>query len=55
VGQWLEQHDRLAQPGQAGQRRWFVSDSPQGFQELASRFLGREVTEPVTKVDIEQY
>jgi glutamate racemase len=55
VGQWLTKHDGLARPGQPGQRRWFVSDSVQGFQELASRFLGREVSEPVEQVDIEQY
>lgn len=54
VGQLLAQEDRLA-GGQTPVRRWFVSDSTQGFQELASRFIGRPITEPVELVDIEKY
>lgn len=55
VGQWLQAHHQLAPPEQTGARRWFVSDSVQGFQELASRFIGREITEPVELVEIEKY
>ena len=54
VGQWLGEHDALSRDA-APLRRWFVSDSTQGFQDLASRFLGRPVTEPVELVDIERY
>ena len=54
VGQWLAEHDRLSD-GEQGHYRWFVSDCVQGFQDMASRFLGRTVTEPVELVDIEQY
>lgn len=55
VGGWLGEHDALAQRNDEGLRRWCVSDSQQGFRELASRFLGRPVTEPVDLVDIERY
>ena len=44
-----------AQPDCKGSYRWFVSDSTEGFAELASRFLGRQVTEPVGQVSIERY
>lgn len=54
VGWWLSEHDSLASADHAGRCRWYVSDA-QGFRELASRFLGRPVTEPVERVDIEQY
>lgn len=55
VGRWLAEHDQLAPEGQQGQCRWYVSDAPDGFRALASHFLGRPVTEPVGKVDIERY
>ena len=55
VGRWLSDHDAVAENGHSGLHRWCVSDSQQGFRELASRFLGRPVTEPVELVDIEQY
>ncbi|MGM9537732.1 MAG: glutamate racemase, partial [Candidatus Onthomonas sp.] len=55
VGSWLEQHDQLAPADQQGLRRWYVSDAQADFRELATRFLGRSVTEPVGKVDIERY
>ncbi len=54
VGRWLSEHDSLASADHVGRCRWYVSDA-QGFRELASRFLGRPVTEPVERVDIEQY
>lgn len=38
-----------------GSYRWYVSDSTEGFGELASRFLGRPVTEPVEQISIENY
>lgn len=54
AGRWLSEHDSLASADHVGCCRWYVSDA-QGFRELASRFLGRPVTEPVERVDIEQY
>ncbi len=35
--------------------RYFVSDSPEGFEELASTFLERDVNGKVKKIDIEKY
>lgn len=55
VGRWLEEHDQLAPAEQKGASRWYVSDAQADFRELATRFLGRPVTEPVGKVDIEKY
>lgn len=55
VGRWLSEHEQLAPGGQQGTCRWHVSDAQQDFRSLASRFLGRPVTEPVELVDIERY
>ena len=35
-----------------GRRRYFVSDSVDGFARLASLFLGEDVAEDVNQVDI---
>lgn len=55
VGRWLAAHDQLAPAEQTGSSRWYVSDAQADFRTLATRFLGRPVTEPVGKVDIERY
>lgn len=55
VERWLEEQDQLAPVEQTGVRRWYVSDAQSDFRTLASRFLGRPVTESVGKVDIERY
>ena len=55
IGQWLAEHDALAGEDAQPLRRWFVSDAVQGFHDLAPRFLGREITEQVEQVEIEQY
>lgn len=52
---WLRQQQREADPDQVGQYRWYVSDSVDSFHDLASIFLGREVTEPVEQIAIENY
>lgn len=39
----------------SGCDRWYVSDTTDGFSELASRFLGRPVTEQVERISIEDY
>ena len=51
----LRRRDCAADPARRGSRRWFVSDTTEGFAELASRFLGEPVTEPVERVNIEDY
>lgn len=50
---YLRQRDLEAAPTQSGSCRWYVSDSTEGFAELATRFLGRPVTEPVEQVRLE--
>ena len=45
----------LLAEGQAGSRRYFVSDSASDFAALAAPFLGGEVDGPVKRVDIEKY
>ena len=52
---WLGQQNMRADPEQVGQYRWYVSDSVDSFHDLASIFLGREVTEPVEQIAIENY
>lgn len=52
---WLHQQNMEADPTQQGQYRWYVSDSVDSFHDLASIFLGREVTEPVEQIAIENY
>ena len=34
---------------------FFVSDTPEGFEEVAGLFLGRDMEHTVTQIDIEQY
>ncbi len=46
----LAQHDLLGQE-RGGDCRFFVSDTPQGFAEVATMFLGRAVSGEVEKID----
>ena len=50
---YLQEHDRAAEETQVGAYRWYVSDSTENFGVLASRFLGRPVTEPVEQVSLD--
>lgn len=50
---YLQEHDLAAEETQVGACRWYVSDSTEGFGMLASRFLGRPVTEPVEQVSLD--
>ncbi len=38
-----------------GKVQYFVSDEPQGFERIASIFLGEEISDTVTRIDIEKY
>ncbi len=51
----LDHTGGLTQPGRAGQCRFYVSDSVEGFSRLASIFLQRDVAESVKQVDIWTY
>ena len=54
VARQLAETDALAYRGE-GRCRYFVSDSVDGFARLASLFLGEDVTEDVTQIDISSY
>ena len=55
LADYLRHHDLAAPADQTGCYRWYVSDSTESFHDLASIFLGREVTEPVEQIAIQNY
>lgn len=55
VKEVLAKADLLADASQKGQCDYYVSDSVQDFSKIGSVFLGKDITEQVKKIDIEQY
>lgn len=55
VANELREKDLLAPPESEGEFRCYVSDTVDGFSALASRFLGRDVSGRVERVDIDKY
>ena len=55
VAAYLRRSGLAASPGRAGGCRWYVIYSVENFCDLASIFLGREITEPVERIDIQNY
>lgn len=55
TGLLLEEQGALNPRAGGGLRRYFVSDSVDGFAGPASLFLGENVTEDVTQIDITEY
>ena len=51
----LADRDALAEEGRPGVCRYYVSDSTEGFAQLASTFLGRDVNGLVEQIDITRY
>lgn len=51
----LQAQDLLAETGAQGEQRYYVSDSPEDFAELAEVFLGRAVAGQVERIAIERY
>lgn len=51
--QWLREHDALCDRDRAGSCRFYVSDRPQGFSDVADMFLGRRVEQDIYRVDVE--
>ena len=51
----LQAQDLLAETGAQGEQRYYVSDSPEDFAELAEVFLGRAVAGHVERIAIERY
>lgn len=52
---YLEQNALLCGEKIEGQYKFFVSDCPDDFQELGSRFLQQKIPGGVEKIDIEKY
>lgn len=55
VQSYLTEHDMLCKQPVEHPYRVFVSDSPEDFQELGSRFLNQPIPGGVEKIDIEKY
>ena len=51
----LKQHDLLCSPEQEAEYRFYVSDEPQQFYQVADLFLGQSVQGRVERIDIEKY
>lgn len=51
----LKEHSLLNTCGKAGKPQFFVSDTPDDFENVAGLFLGRDMEHTVTQIDIEQY
>ncbi len=55
VKRYLENNDMLNESGENGNYSYYVSDTTAGFEELGSRFLGRDIGGLVNRIDIEKY
>lgn len=55
IGRWMAENDLRAAADQTGTCQWYVSDGTENFHHLGSIFLGREITEPVEQICIENY
>lgn len=55
VKEYLEKNTLLNSETTKEQYRFFVSDCPDDFETLGSRFLGREVPGGVERIDIEKF
>lgn len=51
----LLEQDLLSDEAEAQTPEFFVSDTPDGFKNVAGLFLGRDMEHAVTQIDIEQY
>ena len=55
VGRVLGERRALNMSAWGGMCRYYVSDAVEGFAELASLFLGEDVSQSVEQVDIDEY
>ncbi len=51
----LGEHDLLSDTSEVRDPEFFVSDTPQGFEQVAGLFLGKDINHTVNQIDIEQY
>lgn len=55
VAETLEKSSALNDPGRTGSCRYFVSDTPDGFESAASIFLQQDVRGTAERIDISRY
>ncbi len=55
VRKFLEQNNLLATDGIRENHRYYVSDTVDGFEKMASLFMNRDIGGQVEKIDIEKY
>ncbi|MDY5627970.1 MAG: aspartate/glutamate racemase family protein, partial [Clostridia bacterium] len=55
VAQYLEQNSLLAEKKKSEQYKFFVSDSVDGFLNVANIFLNKNIEKMIEKIDIERY
>jgi len=53
--EYFENNDMNAEPGKKGEKRYFVSDNIDGFENLGGMFLEEKIDGLVEKIDIEGY
>ena len=51
----LAQQDRLNDPARSGLRRYYASDSAEDFAATAKLFLGKDISDRVERIAIENY
>lgn len=51
----LKDQQLLASGGQEGRNAFYVSDSVDGFNQIADIFLGREMNHSACRINIEEY
>lgn len=51
----LKENNLLNTTQQTGSCSFYVSDRPDGFTEIAGLFLGKDIENDVTRIDIEEY
>lgn len=51
----LKEHKLLSDSGNRGNSEFYVSDRVEGFSQIASLFLGRDIDKDVTRINIEEY
>ena len=55
VAALLKEQDKLNDPARAGHRRYYASDSAEDFAATAKLFLGKDISDRVERVAIENY
>ena len=51
----LDEQDRRNDPNRTGERRYYASDSAEDFAATAKLFLGKDISDRVERIAIENY